>query len=214
MDGSRSTDGRTSRDVFAPGVLFPLAFVVCYAAPYFNLIDYSDLIPRPGARMALLAALGLWGYVAGLSLARLAWPTAGLEWPEVRADGWRDPYVLALLTAIAVVSLAALALAFYVGAMIPVLEANKEAARFAFVRKIGHPLNAAACLPIVGAIACGLYVLLSRRGLTASNAVAGFLVLISMAAQALLGHRGLPIFILAPLVICFHYVVRPFRVGV
>jgi hypothetical protein len=68
-------------------------------------------------------------------------------------------------------------------------------------------------LPITTAIACGLYLLASRRGLSLSNVLVASLVVVSMAAEALLGHRGLPIFILAPLVVCFHYLVRPLRLG-
>jgi hypothetical protein len=206
-----STRAPAPRDAFAPGLLFSLAFAGTYAAPYLNLIDYSDTIPPPGARMASLAALGLLSYLAGLAVARRAWATPARARPPVEANEWRSPRALLTVTALALASLALFAAVLKLGAMVPLLAENKEAARWALTKKLGYPVNAVTRLPIPAAIACGLYVLASRRGLSMLNALASALILASMAALALLGHRGLPIFILVPLVICFHYLVRPLR---
>jgi oligosaccharide repeat unit polymerase len=200
------------RDLLAPGVIFPLAFVVFYTVPYLDLVDYSDIIPPPGVRMAFLALLGLASYLSGLSVGRLRWSTARLAWPRVEAASWRRPHVLFLLAALTIGSIGVLAFAFRAAAMIPLLAANREAARFAFVRSIGNPLNAATRLPITAAIGCGLYLLVSERRASASNAVAGFFLASAIVAEALLGHRGLPLFVVAPLLVCFHYLVRPIGV--
>ena len=212
-DTRAATRPQAPRDAFAPGLLFPLAFACMYAAPYLNLVDYSDVMTPPGLRMAAMAALGLTSYLWGLRLARALWPTSDLPWPRIDDTAWRAVWVVALLATLALASLAILAFTFRMGAMIPLLESNKEAARFAFTARLGHAVNALTRVPITTAIACGLFVLISRRMVTPATVVAGSLVLISAAAEAQLGHRGLPIFILAPLAVCFHYLVRPFRLG-
>jgi len=189
--------------------VFPLVFVLFYTAPYLNLVDYSDLIPPPGVRMACLSVLGFLGYVGGLSVARWRWSTRGLEWPRIDPDGWRSPFTLRLLTGLALASLALLAFVFWTAGMIPVLAANKEAARFALARDVGNPLNATTRFPITAAIGSGLYLLVSDREASASKAVAAVLVGMCIVGECLLGHRGLPLFIVTPLLVCFHYAVRP-----
>ena len=119
-----ATRPSTVRDAFAPNLLFPLAFACTYAAPYFNLVDYSDVMTPPGLRMAAMAALGLTSYLWGLRLARSVWPTSDRSWPRVDAVHWRAPYVVLLLATLALASLAILALTFRLGAMIPLLESN------------------------------------------------------------------------------------------
>jgi hypothetical protein len=186
-----------------------LAFVFTYGAPYLHLVDYSDLIPPPGARMAALATLGLAGYLAGLALARRRWPTKDRGRPAIDPGPWAGRHAFAILCTVALASLAVLALMFWLAAMVPLLEPNKEAARWAFTLKLGHQLNAVTRLPIPTALACGLAVLVARHRRAPSTLMLAALVVISMIAEGLLGHRGLPIFILAPLIVCFHYVVRP-----
>src|SRR5437764_15478712 len=85
------------RDAFAPGFVFPLVFILFYAAPYLNLVDYSALIPPPGLRMALISVLGLAGYLGGLWIARCRWPTPSLKWPRNDPDRLPSRSALILL---------------------------------------------------------------------------------------------------------------------
>src|SRR5262249_40237310 len=161
--------------------------------PYLHLVDYSDVMPLPGARMAVLAALGLASYLAGLWWARRVWST-DRAWPRVHAEAWRRPRAFVVVVAVALGSLAVLAGALKVATMVPLLEPNKEVARWAFTAKLGYPANAATRLPIIGGIASGLYLLVvARNGSFSRRALAALLVAASMAAEALLGHRGLPL---------------------
>src|SRR5438876_11249304 len=91
------------RDAFAPGFVFPLVFILFFAAPYLNLVDYSALIPPPGLRMALISVLGLAGYLGGLWIARWRWWTAGLEWPRIDPDGCGSRCAFLLLVGVTVV---------------------------------------------------------------------------------------------------------------
>ena len=200
------------RDAFAPGFVFPLVFILFFAAPYLNLVDYSALIPPPGLRMALISVLGLAGYLGGLWIARWRWPTASLEWPRIDPDGWRSRSAFLLLVAVTLVSLALLALVFWTAGMIPLLAANREAARFAMATSVGNRLNAVTRLPITAAIGCGLYLLVSDRRASLPNVIAAALVALSIVGESLLGHRGLPFVVVAPLFVCFHYAVRPIGV--
>ncbi len=201
------------RDGFAPGLLFALAFVVTYGAPFLNLVDYSDLIPPPGPRMAALAALGLVSYLTGVTAARRIWPTDDRAWPRVDAPAWRSRAALLIVVAAVLASLAVLAATLVLAGTVPLLAANKEAARWAFTAQLGHRLNAATRLPITAAIVCGLYVMTARRTRAGTTVLVASLIPVAMAAEGLLGHRGLPVFILAPLIICFHYLVRPVGIG-
>jgi len=199
----------TVRDVFAPAAIFPLGFLFFYTIPYLHLVDYSDVIPVPGVRMASLAGLGLASYLVAVALGRLVWSTSGLAWPQIDAERWRNPLVPPLLVVLSIASLGALALVLRAGDIVPLLAANKETARFELATRVGYPLNAATRLPIPVAIACGLYLLLARRASSPSSVLVGCCLAASIAAEALLAHRGLPLFILAPLLVCFHYLVRP-----
>src|SRR5437879_13909590 len=77
------------RDAFAPGFVFPLVFILFFAAPYLNLVDYSALIPPPGLRRAVISVLGLAGYLGGLWSARSRRSTGSLEWPGLEPERWR-----------------------------------------------------------------------------------------------------------------------------
>ena len=210
---NREPSDTVRRDAFAPGWLFALAFTFTYAVPYLHLVDYSDLMPPPGARMAFAAALGLAGYLVGLTVARRHWPTRGRARPRIAADAWRSRFALLLLVAVAAVSLGVFVLTLRIAEMVPLLEANKEAARWAFTERLGHAVNAATRLPITAALACGLFLLVAKRPLAPSSVLAALFIALAIVTQSLLGHRGLPIFVLAPLVIAFHYLVRPIRLG-
>ena len=128
-DGELVEQVLRARDGFAPGFVFPLAFVFFYTVPYLHLVDYTDIMPPPGARMAFLAALGLIAYLGGLSLARLVWPTASLEWPRVNVECWRSPVVLVLAAGLSIVGIGILAYTLRAAGTIPLLATNVEAAR-------------------------------------------------------------------------------------
>src|SRR5947208_15225172 len=107
------------RDAFAPGFVFPLVFILFFAAPYLNLVDYSALIPPPGLRMAVISVLGLAGYLGGLWIARWASSTENLEWPRIDPDGWRSRSAVVLLVAGAVGSRALRPSVFWTGGTVP-----------------------------------------------------------------------------------------------
>lgn len=196
------------RDAFGPRFLFPLAFVVFYGGPFLDWVDFSDVMPSPGITMALLALLGLVSYLTGVWLARSCWSTENVEWPRIEPRHWRGPAMWLVLIGISLASLGILAFSFRRAGMIPLLTDDVQWARFVFASTIGNVLNTATRFTIPAAIGLGLFLFVSRRKVGVLNAIA-FTFLISLIIGALLlGHRGLLVMILAPLFVCFHYLVR------